>query len=861
MTKPPTRLLCLEDNPGDFRLVQAKLYDAAPGGFVITHVERLAEALECLQNEPFDVVLSDLSLPDSNRLDTVTTMVAHAPNLALVVLTGSNDDALGNLAIQQGAQDYLVKNDSSGSQIARTLRYAIERKSLDLALRRANTSLESQVAARTAELEISLNQLRASLANAHALTKSASDAIITSNQHQTILSWNLAAERIFGYTEAQAMGQKLTMIIPPRYHARHEQGMRHALAGGNACILGQTVELSGVTQAGVEFPLELSLSTWYGTDGQMFAANIRDISERKQSEEKLLLAANVFTFAREGILITDATGTIVKVNDAFSRITGYSREEAVGKNPNLLNSGRQNKAFYSALWRDLLDKGYWSGEIWNRHKNGAEYAELLTISAVRDLQGNTVHYVAQFTDITVIKQHQTQLEHIAHFDALTDLPNRTLLADRLQQAMAQVLRRGQKLVVVYLDLDGFKLINDRHGHEMGDKVLITLAARMKQALRETDTLARLGGDEFVAVLADLDDVTISLPMLNRLLAAVAQPVEVGALVLEVSASIGATFYPQAQELDADQLLRQADQAMYQAKLAGKNRYHVFDAEQDSSIRSHNESLERIRLALAHGEFVLHYQPKVNMRSGQVIGAEALIRWQHPERGLLSPVAFLPIIEDHPLSVSVGEWVIDQALCQVERWRAAGLVLPVSVNIAARQLQQPTFFSRLCAILAEHPQLHPGCIELEILETSALQDMAQVSQVIEDCAQIGVNFSLDDFGTGYSSLTYLKRLRVTMIKIDQSFVRDMLDDPDDMAILQGVIGLAASFKRLVIAEGVETVGHGTLLLQLGCDLAQGYGIARPMPGDNLPAWASSWRPEPDWFDMPFLDSRSAHFSDD
>ena len=576
---------------------------------------------------------------------------------------------------------------------------------------------------------------------------------------------------------------------------------------------------------------------------------VRDVTYRKLAEEKQQLAASVFGHAREGIMITDAAGTIIDVNGAFTRITGYSRLEALGGNPRMLSSGRQDAAFYTALWRALNDQGHWSGEIWNRRKSGEVFAELLTISAVRNAQGQVQQYVALFSDISAIKTHQSQLEHIAHFDALTNLPNRVLLADRLQQAMAQAQRRGRQLAVAYLDLDGFKAINDRHGHDVGDQMLIILAQRMKEALREEDTLARLGGDEFVAVLIDLTDTASSLPMLTRLLAAAAQPVQVDELVVQVSASLGVTFCPQAQDIDADQLLRQADQAMYQAKVAGKNRYHVFDAEQDSSIRGHHESLERIRLALAQHEFVLHYQPKVNMRTGQVIGAEALIRWQHPERGLLPPGMFLPVIEDHALAVGIGEWVIDTALSQITQWQVAGLDMPVSVNIGAHQLQQTDFVDRLRAILAAHPQVAAHCLELEVLETSALEDIAQVSQVIEACAQMGVMFALDDFGTGYSSLTYLKRLRVKLLKIDQSFVRDMLEDPDDLAILQGVIGLAAAFKRQVIAEGVETVAHGSLLLQLGCELAQGYGIARPMPADQLPAWVATWQADPAWSRRP------------
>ena len=571
----------------------------------------------------------------------------------------------------------------------------------------------------------------------------------------------------------------------------------------------------------------------------------QDITERKESDERLRLAASVFTYAHEGILITTADGAIIDVNEAFSRITGYSRDEVLGRNPRILSSGRQGRAFYAEMWRKLLEDGHWYGEVWNRRKNGEVFAEMQTISTVRDAQGRVQHYVALFSDISAIKAHQSHLEHIAHYDTLTNLPNRALLADRLHQAMAQTQRHGQRLAVAYLDLDGFKAINDRHGHDAGDHLLIVVAARMKSALREGDSLARLGGDEFVAVLLDLADVDASVPMLRRLLGAAAEPVQFGDLVLQVSASLGVTFYPQNDEVDADQLLRQADQAMYQAKLAGKNRYHFFDAEQDRSIRGYHESLDRIRQAMLEHEFVLHYQPKVNMRTGQVVGAEALIRWQHPQKGLLLPTAFLSVIENHPLAIEVGEWVLDTALRQIAQWRANGLDLHVSVNIGAHQLQRPDFVERLRALLARHPQIRAGDLELEILETSALEELVHVSRVIEECRAIGVSFALDDFGTGYSSLTYLKRLAVKQLKIDQSFVRDMLDDPDDLAILEGVISLANAFHREVIAEGVETLAHGQVLLQLGCELAQGFGIARPMLGDAMVQWAANWQIDSPW----------------
>jgi len=568
------------------------------------------------------------------------------------------------------------------------------------------------------------------------------------------------------------------------------------------------------------------------------------VIEKTGSVASLQLAASVFTHAREGIMITDALGNIVEINDTFSSITGYSRSEVIGQNPRILRSGRQDPEFYRLMWKTLAERGHWSGEIWNRRKTGEIYAEALTVSAVRDAAGQVNNYVALFTDITSVKEHQRQLEHFAHFDALTGLPNRVLLADRLQQAILQSQRRNLSLAVLYLDLDGFKAVNDEHGHGVGDELLIALAQRMRAALRDGDTLARIGGDEFVAVLGDLEQAQDCETVINRLLQAAAEPVILGNTVLQVSASIGVTQYPQDAS-DADQLMRHADQAMYIAKLGGKNRCHHFDVAQDVAVKTRHEDLEHIRLALDQGEFVLYYQPKVNMKSGEVIGAEALIRWRHPERGLLPPAAFLPVIENHPISIEVGEWVIDTALAQMDTWIAQGLRFPVSVNIGVRQLQQGDFVSRLTTLLLAHPNVPPLSLELEVLETSAMEDIGHVSAVMQACRALGVGFALDDFGTGYSSLTYLKHLPAELLKIDQSFVRDMLDDPDDLAIVESVIGLATAFRRNVIAEGVETAPHGDLLLTLGCELAQGYGIARPMPAADIPAWLQGWRPHASW----------------
>lgn len=582
---------------------------------------------------------------------------------------------------------------------------------------------------------------------------------------------------------------------------------------------------------------------------------IQDITERKSAQERQQLDASVFTHAREGIAITDPLGSIIDVNDMFTKITGYGREEVLGKNPRILHSGIQSKEFYENMWHSLKTKGHWSGEIWNRRKNGELYAELLTISAVPDHPGNTLHYVALFSDITFIKEHQSQLEHIAHYDTLTNLPNRLLLNDRLRQALAQSLRRKQSLAVAFLDLDNIKGVNDTYGHQAGDTVLTTLCERMKEALREGDTLARIGGDEFVVVMVDLPSRTECLIIVERLLAVASTPVELHNYLgagkdettphtVHVSASIGVTFYPQ-DDVDADVLLRHADQAMYLAKQAGKNRYHIFDIANDVAIHSKHEEINRIAEALRNNEFVLHYQPKVDLSNNDVIGVEALIRWQHPQRGLLMPNNFLPTIEGHQLSIEIGEWVIDQAMTDMDMWLSHGLDLTASVNICALQLQHEYFPDRLRIIMDRHPGMKERLFQLEILETSALQDLARVSAVIRVCLDLGVTFALDDFGTGYSSLSYLKNLPAGVLKIDQSFIRNIAGQSEDQSIVKGIIGLASVFQRQVIAEGVESQAHGDLLLSMGCLHAQGFGIAEPMPADDIPAWTEIWQHLSPW----------------
>jgi len=555
-------------------------------------------------------------------------------------------------------------------------------------------------------------------------------------------------------------------------------------------------------------------------------------------DQQLQLAASVFDNSHDGIVITNAKNHIVDVNASFTRITGYPLSQVLGKDPKILQSGKQSKVFYQRMWKQLLRNNYWDGELWNKHRDGYLFAVQTSIAIITDSKGNIDHYLAVFSDISLRKSHEEALKKIAYFDELTGMPNRTLLADRMSQGVAHTQRNGKIMAVCYLDLDGFKPVNDQFGHAAGDKLLVGVAERIAECLRKIDTLSRIGGDEFVLLLLDLKTVDEYELSIERVLNILREPFNIEGNSVVISASIGVTLYPQNNS-DSDTLLRHADQAMYTAKQKGKNQYCLFDAFQDSQIYEHEKALLRIKKALQANEFVLFYQPKVNLRTGLVIGVEALIRWQHPQRGLLAPAEFLPIIENHHLILEVSDWVIGKALAQLDQWQNKGIQLMISVNIAPSHLIQKDFVRQLTTHLQHYPERLASSLELEILETAVLDDVSQVCETMKACIMQGVEFALDDFGTGYSSLTYLKSLPAKTLKIDQTFVRDMLVDSDDLTIIIGTLALAKAFKREVIAEGVETVEHGLKLIELGCDQAQGYVIARPMPADEIEDWLKQW----------------------
>jgi diguanylate cyclase (GGDEF)-like protein/PAS domain S-box-containing protein len=607
-----------------------------------------------------------------------------------------------------------------------------------------------------------------------------------------------------------------------------------ALSRGETILLFDSAvqTLSGERR---EVSISFSVCPGYEQSLTKVFVSLYDITQRKQDEERLRLAASVFSTSQEGILISDANNRIIDINPAFTHLTGYSREEALGQDPNFLSAGRQSQGFYSQMWQSITTNGEWQGELWNQRKSGEVFPELLSIVAVKNDQGQLQHYVGAFSDISVIKQHEADLDRIAHYDMLTSVPNRRLLDDRLEQAIAYTRRHGKSLAVCYLDLDGFKPINDQFGHEGGDRMLIEIARRLESMSRGEDTVARLGGDEFVLLWNDIDTEADCVRALERILDKVAEPMMLDGEPVAVSASIGVTLYPD-DNVDADSLLRHADHAMYTAKQLGKNRFQIFDALLERQISAQAELLSMITRGLDREQFELYYQPKLDYTAGEVIGVEALLRWNDPILGLVGPKEFLSLIENDSLAFRMGRWVLEQAVQQAKIWNDMGITLPISVNIFPRHLKYRTFIDDLrYAIERYWPQIPKQRLFMEIVESSDLEELEPIEEVIKACLKMGIGFSLDDFGTGYSSLVYLRRLSIEELKIDQSFVRDMLEDPDDEAIVHSVISLGQTFGLRVVAEGVETVQQARYLQDLGCSIVQGYGLGRPMPARVLQKW--------------------------
>ncbi len=724
--------------------------------------------------------------------------------------------------------------------------------------------LDHRVQERTASLDASnrelLNEieerkqveriLRESTARYHAVTQSANDAIVTADSEGRVVGWNRRAEAMFGYAEHEILGQPLTILIPERHRDAHHRGMSRILAGGSSRVIGKAFETEGLRKDSNEFPIELSLAQWEVGDNRFVSGTIRDISERVSTEQHLRVAATTFE-AQDGVTITDANKVILRVNRAFTEITGYTAEEVVGKTPHMLSSGRHDADFYNAMWDSLARTGNWQGEIWNRRKTGEIFPEWLSITAVRGAHGEITNYVGTFADITERKAAENEIAQLAFYDQLTGLPNRRLLLDRLRHALAGCLRSKRSGALLFLDLDNFKTLTDTLGHDVGDQLLREAAARLSSCVRQSDTVARLGGDEFVAVLEDLDGPdehhlaamqTESLAL--KIQAALNRPylLEVAALNDTIrqrshhcSSSIGIALFD-GDPISAEELMKRADTAMYQAKAAGRNALRFFDPEMQAAVTARAVMEADLRRALGENQFVLHYQAQIDS-IGDVTGAEALVRWRHPERGLVYPAEFIPLAEETGMILDLGRWVIETGLRQLADWAAVPDLahLTLAVNVSAQQFRRKDFVGEVLALIAT-TGADPRHLKLELTESLLVHDVQDVIEKMHQLKEHGVSFALDDFGTGYSSLAYLKRMPLDQLKIDQSFIRDLLDDGNDAVIARAVVALARSLGIGVIAEGVETRSQRDFLAHAGCHDYQGFLFSAPLPTEDFQRFA-------------------------
>jgi diguanylate cyclase (GGDEF)-like protein/PAS domain S-box-containing protein len=645
---------------------------------------------------------------------------------------------------------------------------------------------------------------------------------------------------ITGYSRDEMLGLSFQDIT-------HPEDIESEAAGIRALILGEIESLDRekryIRKGGnfVWVQLRTSLVRAASGEPKYFVAVATDITERKRVEDELSIAAISFE-SQQGMMITDADWVILRVNRTFTEDTGYTVEETVGQTPDMLKSNRHNAAFYAAMWETLHRTGTWQGEIWNRHKNGEVYPYWLTISAVRGHDGAFTHYVGTQIDISQRKAAEDQIHKLAFYDPLTQLPNRRLLLDRLSHALAGSTRSNRQGAIMFIDLDNFKTLNDTQGHDVGDRLLIEAAQRVQSSVRQGDTVARLGGDEFVVMLEGLEAdglvATRVEGVAEKILAALGDPYRLeirtgsdkhSTIDYHCTASIGVTLFGTYGE-NIEELLKQADLAMYQAKDSGRNTIRFFDLEMQATVTARVALEDDLREAIQKGQFRLHYQAQV-MGEGRVTGAEVLVRWQHPQRGMVSPAEFIPLAEETGLILPLGRWVLETACAQLAAWavRPEMAHLTIAVNVSAHQFRQRDFVDQVLTVLA-NTGADPQRLKLELTESLLISNVEEVIEKMFALKAKGVGFSLDDFGTGYSSLAYLKRLPLDQLKIDQSFVRDVLSDPNDAAIAKTIIALAESLGLGVIAEGVETATQRDFLASSGCHAYQGYFYSRPLAID-------------------------------
>jgi diguanylate cyclase (GGDEF)-like protein/PAS domain S-box-containing protein len=676
------------------------------------------------------------------------------------------------------------------------------------------------------------DELKRSEAHANQIIDNAPDAMVVTNRAGVIVRLNDRATQLFGYRQKDLLGESVDTLVPPRFVGNHEAHREHFHAGK---AQKTHRELYALHADGTEIPVQISLAQMHGPSGIRTIASISDITKRREAEQELRIAATAFD-SYEAMFVTDAQANIIRINKAFTTVTGYEPEDVLGQNPRMFKSGRHDAEFYDDMWRCLTETGRWQGEVWDRRKNGEIFPKWSTISSITDRDDNITHYIAIFSDISVVKKAEERATKLAFFDPLTKLPNRRRLVERLGEWIIESERSRQYGAVFFIDLDHFKRVNDTLGHDHGDEVLIEVARRLKNAQRKSDMIARLGGDEFVVVARELGTST-AITMSNarrigqKLLVALAAPHVRNGRSYACTGSVGVALF-MGEGTTAEGLFRNSDVAMYEAKRIGRNDIRFFDPAMQAVLEQKTHLETDLREALQHGQFVLHYQKRVD-RQGKTVGAEALVRWNHPQRGLLTPAEFIPACEESGLIVALGNWVTNEACKKLAEWQTNETLQPLklSINVSAKELAQKAFVKQVSTTMNAWA-IQPNRLELEITEGTAHDNLEELIERLQRLRALGVSIALDDFGTGYSSLSYLKRLPLDVLKIDRSFVSDMGAGSSDEAIVQSIIQVGTTLGLEVLAEGVETESQYEALKTHGCIEFQGFHFARPVPAEEF-----------------------------